>query len=930
MKKSKLLLLSLIMLLSPSLANVNQILNVNASTLDPVVAPAPEIMAVMPEAITMESDALSESVRVMGQNMTDGIKAFVYSEGVLTDEVTVDSITGTKGGSRTLTFKSQPNTTGAAKVYEVYFGYGEANQTGPKLTITVNPGEAVGVSEPETTTSVEANPPEIMAVDPSELVVASNGISDPFRVMGINMVDGIKAFVYKDGQLSQDLKVDSVIGTKGGSRTLTLKANENLTGLEQVYEVYFGYGQPEMVGPSLKVVVTASEEFTATTVIQALKFVQGSFDPATREIRLGFDEELKDFDSQAVLDNLTYSLDFGVNPGSVKDQTFMAGTTVTKQGKELVITLPQDLTTQSAYILTVNLKANVIAGLTKTPSDAVDYVKVVNNTTSTQPQITNYTIDPQILPKEGGNVTITIEGKNLINPSQDLNGTRIRVFKAGDYQEATDLTSAITYTGSGNQMKATLPLPANPDPAAMSYRLVFYNHGNEIYNRSDDTLNRGDRAVVSVLGSTTDKDAPFITSMTISSYGANTSAESGNIDLTSTTVARDHNSKKTQVKIYGGNLDELKMEVYAVDQNGVIWPVETAQNSPYLTRVLTGISGVPNGMIGGGNFIMAEIILPNDLKEDMEFTYYFAPDGVNYDMVHTVRAKVEATSGNRAVDLRTMTIQYVDQDTQQEIAPAKEYLGYSFTKNPFDSSKDVLTISGYEYQSLSEPTPSEMFPEDGHIIKVFYKKIVSETTTTTEASPAVTTTTESSTTTEASPEVTTTTQVADQADSQPITGPVDTASGSNENPNYQFFVHLDTPYEGDQVVTGETLPGLEVALVIDEPTGYSLAISTSAAESFKSQADSNGKFSIPVDSLSRGQILTVYVNAQGKTAQDSKVVMVPKKLIQGNKASQTIADQASKSSSTAKLPQTGEKSGLEWLFAVIALLGGIIFLKKKS
>lgn len=64
----------------------------------------------------------------------------------------------------------------------------------------------------------------------------------------------------------------------------------------------------------------------------------------------------------------------------------------------------------------------------------------------------------------------------------------------------------------------------------------------------------------------------------------------------------------------------------------------------------------------------------------------------------------------------------------------------------------------------------------------------------------------------------------------------------------------------------EEVLGQEVALTVSSPTDSSIAISVSSTESYKVNADANGKFSIPVTMLQRGEILIAFVNDQGKTA----------------------------------------------------------------
>ena len=178
--------------------------------------------------------------------------------------------------------------------------------------------------------------------------------------------------------------------------------------------------------------------------------------------------------------------------------------------------------------------------------------------------------------------------------------------------------------------------------------------------------------------------------MTITSYRTSgTGAVNDGIEKTETTVASNQVSKKTEVHLYGANLNEVKTKVKIVDQNGVEWPIEGAE-SDLIKMVLAGKSGVNNGILGNGTFQIAEIILPGNLKENMTFTYTFAVDGVNFDTSHQVRAIVEKTGGQVVPEVKNITFKYQD-EAGKKIAEDKILKVYDH----FSVSVGKADLAGY-------------------------------------------------------------------------------------------------------------------------------------------------------------------------------------------------------------------------------------------
>ena len=199
------------------------------------------------------------------------------------------------------------------------------------------------------------------------------------------------------------------------------------------------------------------------------------------------------------------------------------------------------------------------------------------------------------------------------------------------------------------------------------------------------------------MGRNQDSTKPVLSNLTITSYRTSgTGAVNDGIEKTETTVASNQVSKKTEVHLYGANLNEVKTKVEIVDQNGVEWPIEGAE-SDLIKMVLAGKSGVNNGILGNGTFQIAEIILPGNLKENMKFTYTFAVDGTNFDTTHKVHAIVEKTGGQVDPVVKTITLKYQD-ETGKKIAEDKVLKAYSH----FPVSVGKADLTGYTFVKVKD------------------------------------------------------------------------------------------------------------------------------------------------------------------------------------------------------------------------------------
>ena len=306
-------------------------------------------------------------------------------------------------------------------------------------------------------------------------------------------------------------------------------------------------------------------------------------------------------------------------------------------------------------------------------------------------KISNYSLENEVL-QGGGEGSLVLKGSNLTTSN-----VKIRVFNADSIEENTPLTNSVVYEKRNNDLVAKINFPENNTNTSKSYKVKIYQNGKEVNINTLEGRDRRDKPTFTVVGKGQDTSKPVLSNLTITSYRTSgTGAVNDGVEKTETTVASNQVSKKTEVHLYGANLNEVKTKVKIVDQNGVEWPIEGAE-SDLIKMVLAGKSGVNNGILGNGTFQIAEIILPGNLKENMKFTYTFVVDGTNFDTTHKVHAIVEKTGGQVDLVVKTITLKYQD-ETGKKIAEDRVLKAYSH----FPVSVGKADLTGYTFVKVND------------------------------------------------------------------------------------------------------------------------------------------------------------------------------------------------------------------------------------
>ena len=342
---------------------------------------------------------------------------------------------------------------------------------------------------------------------------------------------------------------------------------------------------------------------------------------------------------------------------------------------------------------------------------------------SAKPVINSYSFDDKVVESAGGEVNVTIKGENLT-----ADNVKIKVLNPFTAAKEEELSNSITYKKVGDDVVATIKLPANTTSTAKSFNLVFTD-ALGMKAKVTYTEERGENGrVITVLPAGKTEQDSVLSFVTISSYQAHHST-----DLTTTTTDKGNVSKKTVAHLYGANLKANITKVKIIDQNGVEWPIHTTgsniEASDYPMMV---IGKLGNGISGNGTYQEAEIVLPNHLDIDMTFTYVFAPDGINFDEAHKVTAVVEKTTNVKPAVKRTITVKYQDENGKT-LKDDKVLTGYSW----FNYSVEKDTIDGYKNVIVKDnkALSGKFGTKDQEIVLVYTNKEVAQPSETEKPAP---------------------------------------------------------------------------------------------------------------------------------------------------------------------------------------------------
>ena len=313
-----------------------------------------------------------------------------------------------------------------------------------------------------------------------------------------------------------------------------------------------------------------------------------------------------------------------------------------------------------------------------------------------------------VLSSEGGQVRLRIKGQNLSREKFRLKVLPNKLFSGKEEDnifEPTDLKIEADTGLAENAEKAekeglvvSFSIPKNESKEMKSFTLrLSADGGMSFKNRFSKQALPNEKLVLTQLFEGQDESIPAISFASIQSYGTS-GGGTDVVDNTHTVSPTGQESKKTLVHLYGINFDEKKSKIKIVDENGITWyPVNDATSDSSSNFIMIAFNHT--GITGNGNSQVMEVICPNNFKGDQTFTYYIAPDGVNYDLQHKVTVTVldDKHPGKKELsgkNIRSVKISYVDKEGT--ILEDPEYMqGYNFAK-VMSFGMVPKVISGYQ------------------------------------------------------------------------------------------------------------------------------------------------------------------------------------------------------------------------------------------
>jgi len=316
-----------------------------------------------------------------------------------------------------------------------------------------------------------------------------------------------------------------------------------------------------------------------------------------------------------------------------------------------------------------------------------------------------------VLSSEGGQVRLRIKGQNLskekfrlkVLPNKVFSGKEEdNIFEPADLKiEADTGFSANAEEAEKEGLVVSFSIPKNESKEMKSFTLrLSADGGMSFKNRFSKQALPNEKLVLTQLFEGQDESIPAISFASIQSYGTS-GGGTDVVDNTHTVSPTGQESKKTLVHLYGVNFDEKKSKIKIVDENGITWyPVNDSTSDSASNFIMIAFNHT--GITGNGNSQVMEVICPNNFKGDQTFTYYIAPDGVNYDLQHKVTVTVldDKHPGKKELsgkNIRAVKVSYVD--VEGNILEDPEYIqGYSFAK-VMSFGIVPKDISGYKAKS---------------------------------------------------------------------------------------------------------------------------------------------------------------------------------------------------------------------------------------
>ena len=312
--------------------------------------------------------------------------------------------------------------------------------------------------------------------------------------------------------------------------------------------------------------------------------------------------------------------------------------------------------------------------------------------------ISSITFNNEVLDNKGGIVKATLDGYGV--DAINLKSISAKVFAAGN-ATATDIDVKTEFVDG--KIVLSYDLPENKTDLTQSYILKVYHDSKEVIIGAS----RESRNVISVLPAGKTAQDQTLGMATIVAM-----RNTGNTDLQNAVaeVSKSIGELKTEVRLYGTNLDMTKTKLRAIDENGIEWPVYDIPECDGMWRFVAIAGTHKNGVFGDGNSQLVELLPPRYAGTNKKYTIQVSIDGEHWLNTNTVTLTVnnEGVSGEsdfrtcNKEDIKTIAVKYVD-ESGKEIAKTDEYKCYDismFRQFPIAPKE----IEGYTLIKEKNPT----------------------------------------------------------------------------------------------------------------------------------------------------------------------------------------------------------------------------------
>lgn len=535
------------------------------------------------------------------------------------------------------------------------------NVNGFKVAVCVNGINSKATKSDLIKVAASSEGAEVTSIDATPKEISYKGGEVTLKVNGINLTEdnwGVQAKAYIVDTDIDKTPAFEVKNVTENSATLVIPKNTLTNDLE--YRVVAGVNDGEGI----------KEQAKTTFVIKGKPYrTDGTFGAESAEligenqVRINFENELELYCAEDEAPEF-----FSVRDASKKKLDCKAKS-VEIAGKSAIVTFDSVIPKEAQSI-------GFDEGVFKLGEK--NGKPVVNGTNSQiltkKESISSITFEKDVFSSKGGTVKATLDGFNVDKIA--LDSITANIFEAG---KASKSDIAVAKTTVDGKPVLTFDLPENKTKGTQCYILKAYQDGKEIITGAS----RESRNVLSVLPEgKTEKD------QTLGMATIVAMRNTGNTDLQNAVaeVSKSIGELKTEVRLYGTNLDMKKTKLRAIDENGILWPVYDIPECDGMWRFVAIAGTNKNGVFGDGNAQLVELLPPRYAGTNKKFTIQVSIDGENWLDTNTVTLTVNnqgisSESDFRTCnkeDIQTITVKYVD-EKGNEIAAADKHNGYGIS-----------------------------------------------------------------------------------------------------------------------------------------------------------------------------------------------------------------------------------------------------------